>query len=276
MYRYVRSSIDVISDMAIRWNEDVSDVMKMREEYEEVKKILKVDDSYYGYKYFSDVKNERAELSTYVAQVLKHYFSLKIVKNDEPDKIDYTQNYVSFNVNKGQKLPIQYYIKLTYGPDRTDVEVEHMDYDYVNDYENKDEIEELLKGCNTKRLYYLYRYSVLRQSVGVNWLSTPVFNLCTMLKKLKGTYVIRDTHNYSIFYEVNGVKLENGVCVVRYDMYKLNQVSNTLELERDNLSSKDKNDRSHTYSMFSFEGKFPHVVSKESLTAQQKLSLPDF
>ena len=270
MYRYIKSSSDVISDMAIKWNDDVSDVMKMREEYKEVKKILKVDDPYYGSKYFSDVKNERSKLSAHVAQVLEHDFSLKIVKDDKPDKINYTQDYVRFKVNRGQGLPVQYYIDLTYGPDRTDVRAENWDYDHVNYYENKDEVEKSLSSCDTSRLYYLCRYAVLRQSVGVNWLSTPVFNLCTTLKKLDGEYVIRDTHNYSIFYKINSVKLENGVCVVSYSVYRFDKNSNMLEF-KDTASSKDKNDRSHTYSMFSATGNFPYVVSKNEQTSQQTL-----
>lgn len=276
MYRYVKSSNNVVLDMKYRWDSDVSrstrNLKKCEKEFEDVKKVLNVDDSYYETKYRSDYERTVSKLEDDIRHVL-HKYSLYLV-----GKFDYRDGCVYFEIaHRNDKYPA-YGIKFTYGPKQSTVVVEHerSPDDYFDYSVSIDDVVTSLTSCDSYNMYYLYQYSRLRHvTKNVPLLSDAVYNLCSELKRLKGKYLIQSTTDSDRYCKIKSVDVKNGICQVEYKLCVFNKEENKFEEVGPKHYTKDSRNAKNPYYVFTKNNDFPVVVSKERKVKTKQMSLFD-
>lgn len=276
MYRYVKSSNNIIIDMKSRWNSDVSrsarNLEKCEKEFQNVKKALNVDDSYYETKYRSDYERTVSKLENDIIRVL-HKYSLYLV-----GEFDYKDGCVYFEIaHRNDEYPA-YGIKFTYNPTQSVVAIEHvLSPDNYFDYNvSIDDVVTSLTQCTSYNMYYLYQYSRLRHvTKNVPLLSDAVYNLCSELKRLRGKYFIQSTFDSDRYCKIKSVNVENGICQVEYRLCIFNQNDNKFEEVGPKHSTKDSKNAKNPYYVFTKNNDFPVVVSKERKVTQKQTSLFD-
>ena len=275
MYRYVRSSNNIIIDMKHRWNSDVSksakNLEKCENEFEDVKKVLNVDDSYYETKYRFDYERAESKLEDDIKRVL-HKYSLYLV-----GKFNYKEGYVYFKIAcRGDEYPA-YGIKFTYDPIQSVVNKEHEFL--VTHFESKVNLKDVinsLKSCDSNNMYYLYQYRHLRHvTKNVPLLSDAVYTLCSELKRLKGKYLIQSTSDSDRYCKIKSVNSKNGICQVDYRLCVFNKDANKFEEVGPMRHTKDSKNVKNPYYVFSRDMEFPTIVSKERKVKQKQMSLFD-
>ena len=276
MYRYVKSSNNTVLDMKYRWNSDVSrsarNLEKYEKDFEDVKKALNVDDSYYETKYRSDYERTLSKLENDIIRVL-HKYSLYLV-----GEFDYRDGCVHFDIAHRNDAYPAYGIKFTYGPTRSAVVIkstwspdDHFAYSV-----SIDDVVKSLAQCNSYNMYYLYQYSRLRHvTKNVPLLSDAVYNLCSELKRLRGKYLIQSTVDFGRYCKIKSVNIKNGVCQVEYRLCVFNKDDNKFEEVGPKHSTKDSKNAKNPYYVFTKNNDFPVVVSKERKVTQKQTSLFD-
>lgn len=276
MYRYVKSSNNTVLDMKYRWNSDVSrsarNLENYEKEFEDVKKALNVDDSYYETKYRSDYERTVSKLENDIIRVL-HKYSLYLV-----GKFDYRDGCVHFDIAHRDDVHPAYGIKFTYGPTQSTVVVKSTwsPDDYFAYNVSIDDVVKSLAQCNSYNMYYLYQYSRLRHvTKNVPLLSDAVYNLCSELERLRGKYLIQSTVDSRRYCKIKSVNVENGICQVEYRLCVFNKDDNKFEEVGPKHSTKDSKNSKNPYYVFTKNNDFPVVVSKERKVTQKQTSLFD-
>lgn len=275
MYRYVKSSNNVIINMKHRWNSDVSNsaknLEKCEKEFEDVKRVLNVDDSYYETKYRSDYERTESKLEDDIRRVL-HKYALYLVGT-----FDHKDGCVRFKIAHRNDRDPAYGIKLTYDPEQSAVVIEHTwspeNFDY---HVNKNDVVKSLTQLNSYDMYYLYRYRYLRHvTKNVPLLSDAVYNLCSELKRLKGKYLIQSTSDSDRYCKIKSVNIKNGICQVDYKLCVLNRDENKFVEVGPKHCTKDSRNVKNPYYVFSRSTEFPTIVSKERKVKQKQTPLFD-
>lgn len=276
MYRYVKSSNNTVLDMKYRWNSDVSrsvrNLEKYEKEFEDVKKALNVDDSYYETKYRSDYERTVSKLENDIIRVLYKY-SLYLV-----GEFDYRDGCVYFEIAHRNDKDPAYGIKFTYGQAQSTVVVEHEWLTGNFNYNvNINDVVKSLTSCDSYNMYYLYQYSRLRHvTKNVPPLSDAVYNLCSELKRLKGKYLIQSTADFDRYCKIKSVNTKNGICHVEYKLCVFNKEENKFEEVGPTHSTKDSRNVKNPYYVFTKNNDFPVVVSKDhKVKPSKQLSLFD-